>query len=188
VAPGGATSSTPTKNPGGFPVGWLILVVAIALLGACPAAIGAWARRRRWARAADDAARASAAWAELRATAIDHGFDWHASDTPRLAANRLAGALGLGVAEVKAPLERIRSAAERARYARTPVPSKDLRSDLGAVRAALIKGSRRRTRFLARLWPGSDLRDALVYVRPYWPSWRRRQRSSIRSMKDDFGG
>lgn len=150
------------------------LVLAVALLLAL-----AWSpvRRlaRRWrrlhARRYVDAV--DGAWAEIGDTAVDLGQPWSAFRTPRQAADRLARGMD---PQAAAALSRIRAEVEQVRYA-APVGTGQgqlderadaVRSDVRVVRAELARRVRWSVRLIAYCWPPSD---------------RRRQRSSIRSMK-----
>jgi hypothetical protein len=118
-----------------FPTGVLLALVAAGLLLIGPA-IGRWlTRRRRWAAAETDAARAHAAWQELADDARDLGIPWRSADSPRRAAERLVDTTDL-VTAVPA-LQRLAAAEERARYARSLSDVGDLVADHKEVRRAL---------------------------------------------------
>lgn len=171
-----APLAAPKKSPGP-PLGWIVAGVLVVLLLAAPMAVRLVARRRRWAQgtatapgkdpaprppgpgrapkssaALDPAETAHAAWAELRADAIDHGLPWRTSDTPRATARRLAELLELGTGAVAA-LDRISNAEERARYATTPAPPHTLRADVRLMREAFAAGVSRTARLRAKLAP-----------------------------------
>ncbi|MGI8333882.1 transglutaminase TgpA family protein [Actinomadura scrupuli] len=169
------------KGPG-VPVGWIGALVLILLILAVPMGVRLAARRRRWAQAvrpgargrgrgpagpgplrqrrtwraadppADPAEAAHAAWAEMRADAIDHGLPWRSSDSPRAAARHLGELLELA-GPASAALDRIARAEERARYAPVPAPADTLRADVAAVRTVIAESVDRRTRLRARLAP-----------------------------------
>jgi hypothetical protein len=151
---------------GGVPLWWSVAGL-IVLAGLCvPVAVRWFTRRRRWrtARTVDDAARA--AWAELRADAVDHGLVWERSESPRAAARRIAENLELGAAAADA-LTRIARAEERARYARSPADTDTLRADGRLVRRSFAASVSRAARWRARLLPPSTVaaaRDALAWV------------------------
>jgi transglutaminase-like putative cysteine protease len=70
-----------------------ILAAVVLLIAAAPRIARSLLRRRRWSRAHDDAARARAAWLELRDDARDLGWPWHDSDSPRTASRRITARL-----------------------------------------------------------------------------------------------
>ncbi|GAA0954532.1 DUF3488 and transglutaminase-like domain-containing protein [Actinocorallia libanotica] len=161
--PGPGAGETPAPDPAeaedssalsSLYLGVLFLVVA----GASLHLIRKIAEWRRWARAADPAAAATAAWAQLRADTLDHKLGWHPAESPRGVLRRLGGALGTEVAE---PLARIALAREVARYAppghlQRTAPQ-ELRADTRAVRSALAASSWRADRLAARVFPLSSL-------------------------------
>jgi transglutaminase-like putative cysteine protease len=148
---------------GGFPVGLLLLAILAALLVA-PGLARVVTRRRRWLTAADDAARAHAAWRELTSDLVDHGLGGAASESPRALAARLAGTGTLGGAAEQAA-GRIAAAEERARYARTPGPADSLKSDGQLVRRALARNASLAERWRARLLPASALAPVIAAAR-----------------------
>jgi transglutaminase-like putative cysteine protease len=163
------------------PVGWILGGILVVLLLAAPVLVRLVARSRRWSRGAqstgasppadrprrphrtrgpagplDPVAIAHAAWAELRADALDHGLPWHSTDTPRATARRLTDLLELGVGADEA-LQRISRAEERARYATTPAPADTLRADVRTMREAFAANVSRRARIRARVAPPTAL-------------------------------
>jgi transglutaminase-like putative cysteine protease len=139
-----------------------------------PAGVRLLVRRRRWLRArstrgarstaADaDAARAHAAWRELRDDLVDYRVGYLPSQSPRAVAVRAAGALELAEPAATA-LRRIAMAEERARYAVRADSGADLRRDSAVVRRAVAAAVPRRTRWRARLMPPSVLSPALTAV------------------------
>jgi Domain of unknown function (DUF4129) len=168
-----------TKPSQGLPIGWIVIGLLVVLLLSVPMAVRLTARWRRWAQGTvtgpgtdpaadgpppgpgrtpksaallDPAETAHAAWAELRADAIDHGLPWRTSDTPRATARHLAELLELGGGAVAA-LERISNAEERARYATTPARADTLRADIRVMREAFAAGVSRTARLRAKLAP-----------------------------------
>jgi hypothetical protein len=137
----------------------LIAIVVLGLAALTPFAVRFITRRRRWFRAAGDADRAHAAWREFRDDLTDHRIDSRASESPRSLAGRLGPELGLTAAEREA-LERIALAEERARYARAPVASAQLHSDVATVRRAMGKACRLPARCAAIALPASALAPA----------------------------
>jgi transglutaminase-like putative cysteine protease len=157
TTPTGLSGSTGTHIPYG-----LIAGVAVALLILLtPMATRLLIRRRRWrqadgAHAAADAGAARAAWAELRADAIDYRVEWRPAESPRAVARRLARQLNLGGTAADA-LTRIAMAEERARYAPSPGQTETLRADSRLMRKTFAGAGNRRTRVRAWLFPSSTL-------------------------------
>lgn len=140
----------------------LLAAVGLVLLAAAPAALHAVRRRRRWRVAADPAARARAAWAQVRDDATDLGLADRVGDSPRAAAARLVSTARLA-GEPADALARIVTAVERARYAPTG-PAEEatsgLRADVRSVRRALAHVAPGRVRVRAGVLPASTLRTA----------------------------
>jgi transglutaminase-like putative cysteine protease len=138
----------------------LLALAAIALI--IPSVAHAIVSRRRWARASSPADRATAAWAALRACAIDAGVPWVDGLSPRATARLLRiEAPGLAPAELRA-LDRVVEAVQRAWYAADSATVKPdgLRDDVDEIRAALLGEATFGERFVIRAWPRSTLRDA----------------------------
>ncbi|HVH22501.1 MAG TPA: DUF3488 and transglutaminase-like domain-containing protein, partial [Pseudonocardia sp.] len=144
--------------------GGLGVLVVLAGLGLLPRA----ARRRRRDRAL--AGGPEAAWAELRATALDLGVPWPEGRSPRETRRRLARFFGAPVdsgtaerprhgaevaPEAVAALDRIVRTLELSRYARESGPVESLRADVEACLAALFGGASRGARRRAEWWPRS---------------------------------
>ncbi|PRX98476.1 transglutaminase TgpA family protein [Allonocardiopsis opalescens] len=152
TGPGAAVEEEPT--------GWELAAgpaavgAALLLALALPRTLRLWLRRRRWASAADDSARARAAWLELRDDVLDHGAAWHPDDSPRTVARRLAVELRLPPPAADA-LRRVALAEETARYAPAPSAPAGLRADSTAVRRALAERAGRIDRLRAALAPRS---------------------------------
>ncbi len=107
---------------------------------------------------AGDGARRAAhdAWDELVDTLVDYRVPVDPAETPRTTAARVVHRLRLtGPDEQAATL--VARAEERARYARTPVASRDLPAAVRAIRRALREHVSRRTRIRAALFPSSTL-------------------------------
>jgi hypothetical protein len=141
-------------------LGWFALAV-LAVLLPLPGVSRAVGRRRRWARASTPAARAHAAWAELRAGAIDVGVGWMDGTTPRGIGRVLSMELGLAD-EAEQSLRRLVSAEERARYAAGITGAGDsdgagLGDDAAALIHAMLRGTSRRRRLVAVVWPRSTM-------------------------------
>jgi len=161
----GAGGGPGPKAPAPLPVTLLVIVV-LALAAVVPWAARSLTRRRRWFRAASDAGRAHAAWLELRDDLADYRIPCRASESPRALARRLGTSLEFTAAGRDA-LGRIARAEERARYARTPVASDQLRGDVATVRRAMAKGCSLPTRCAAIVLPASVLvpaRTALAHA------------------------
>ncbi len=146
----------------GTPPAVLLGLAAAVLVGAAPALLSGARRRSRW-RSADPIT----AWRVLSDDAADVGHRWRPADSPRVAAAHLASSFRLPEAPREA-LQRLATAAERARYA--PVQPRGaaaaqadgaaLRRDVAAVRSALLRSRGGSTRWRARLLPPSALRWA----------------------------
>jgi transglutaminase-like putative cysteine protease len=137
----------------------LVAIVVLGLAGATPLVVRSFTRRRRWFRAADDAGRAHAAWLEFRDDLTDYRIASRASESPRALAGRVGASLGFTATEREA-LERIALAEERARYARAPVASAELHSDVTTVRRAMGRACRLPARCAAIVLPASALAPA----------------------------
>lgn len=153
------------------PVALLGTAVIVLMLAAWPMAARRWRRRRRLA---DAGTIAEGAWAELGDLAHDLGQPWSPQRTPRQCADRLVRGMPEAAA---AAVQRLRREVEGLRYARprgevSPQAAAEhaeaIRADLRVVEAELRSRVRRGTRIAAYCWPSSE---------------RRRQRSSMRSMK-----
>ncbi len=130
-------------------------------------------RRRRRLRGREYSRTVEGAWAEIGDLAVDLGQPWSASATPRQASDRLARGMHDTAADA---LRRVRREVERVRYAR-PTAGTGATEQAEAVRAdvrVVSRELRHRVRWQARVaaycWPSSE---------------RRRQRSSMRSMKPE---
>jgi transglutaminase-like putative cysteine protease len=133
----------------------LLAVVLVALVA--PSIARVIQRRRRWSRATTSAEVAAAAWAELRATAIDAKAGWIDGLTPRATARVLrAEAAGLDAADVAA-LDRIVNAVQRAWYAPAGkhVNTDTLEADVDDLRSSLFADATVGERIILRLWPRS---------------------------------
>jgi len=164
----GATDAPPAPTPkhSSAPDARRILMLTLLALAAValvtPSVVHAVMSRRRWRRAASSADRASAAWATLRAAAIDTGVAWVDGLSPRATGRLLRiEAPGLAPAELRA-LDRVVSAVQRAWYAADPETGKTdgLRDDVEEIRAAMLAEATAGERFIIRAWPRSTLRDA----------------------------
>ena len=104
-------------------------------------------------RAREDA---HAAWDELIDTMIDFRVPLDPTETPRVTAQRLVTEAVLQD-DPAAAAALLGAAEERARYAREPMPGRELTAALGQVRKGLARSATRRTRLLAVLLPPSIL-------------------------------
>jgi transglutaminase-like putative cysteine protease len=148
------------RSPAPLPV-ILIIVTVLAMAAVSPWASRTAIRWRRWRAAASDAARAHAAWLELRDDLADYRVQARASESPRALAARLGGTLSFSPAD-RAALDRIALAEERAQYARSPAGSGQLRADTDTVRRALARSTGVTGRWAARVLPASRLGPARV--------------------------
>lgn len=130
-------------------------------------------RRHRRLHARQYAAMVDGAWAEVGDLAIDHGQPWSVFSTPRQAAERLSRGMSEPAAEA---LRRLRREVEQVRYSAdagasgTAERAEAIRADVRVVATELRARVRWQTRVAAYCWPSSE---------------RRRQRSSMRSMKPE---
>jgi len=160
---GPGAPSARTRSPAPLTV-ILIILAVLAVAAVIPWAARSVIRWRRWRTAAGDAGRAQAAWLELRDDLADYRIPARASESPRALAARLGRALGLSPAD-RAALDRIALAEERARYARRPAESGQLRADSTAVRRALGRSTGTTGRWAARVLPASRLGPAEAALR-----------------------
>jgi hypothetical protein len=140
----------------------VLAVLAVALITPSLARIAQ--RRRRWRHATTPVERASAAWVELRASAIDAKAGWVDGLTPRATARVLrAEATGLDAADVAA-LDRVVMAVQRAWYSRDTNSARTdgLVTDVNELRRALLADASAGERLVRRLWPRSVVADAQV--------------------------
>ncbi len=147
--------STPALQRVLAAVPWRVVVVVLALLLLLlvPLLAATAVRRRRWSRARTAAARAEAAWDDLRERLADLGVRWAASWTPRALADRLGRDHALGATE-RAALGRLVEDLEEARYMPPGAPgrgvddlSDDVRTIAHGVAASVPKRARRRARW-----------------------------------------
>jgi transglutaminase-like putative cysteine protease len=183
--PGSGAAAAPSQAGRWLAIGIPVLVV---LLLAWPALIRQGTRRRRWLTAADDAARAHAAWRELTDDLADLGMPVAPGETTRAVASRITNEARLEGPPVLA-LSRIATAEERARYARLAQPGDGLAGDVGAVRRAAAASVSRGRRLRAVLLPASTLSAArrvlervgnvLSWIDSSWPALRRQVRQTL---------
>lgn len=168
------TAEPATESGSRFPWGWLVgvlvVIALVALLVRLPHVIRGRQRARRLSGGPE------AAWAELRASALDHGRTWPEGRSPRETAEVVGGwfgrrpgaedhddnerpAHGPGVdPDADAALARLVDELERARYSRGHVVEPGtLRPDVLACCAALSAGSTPRARRRATWLPVSVL-------------------------------
>jgi transglutaminase-like putative cysteine protease len=142
----------------------LLALLAVALI--TPSIVRVVQRRRRWRHAVTPPERAAAAWAELRATAIDAKAGWIDGLTPRATVRVLrAESSGLDAADA-ASLDRIVNAVQRAWYARADaqVKSDTLEDDIDDLRSSLFSEAPLGERLVLKLWPRSVLAEVRVLV------------------------
>ena len=132
----------------------LTVTGAITLALLVPATIRATRRRWRWIGATGDAARAHAAWRELRDDLADYGLGGPPGEPPRALANRVSATLP---EPASAAVQRLALAEERASYARRPPAAQHLRRDGVTCRRGLAATARPSARWRARLAPASLL-------------------------------
>ncbi len=137
---------------------WAIAGGLVALVGALtPAGLRMGIRRRRYRQAGrEPIALANAAWAELRDNAVDLGYAWPSSETPRQSAARLARTGKLRTAPADA-LSRLTTAIERARYAPAVGAVAGAAGDVRTVRDGLAERAGRWRRTRAHLLPASTV-------------------------------
>ncbi len=148
-----ATAGGTAAVEGGGPGGWIALAVLLVIvaLTLTPAALRAALRARRMRDVVRGRDPATAAWAEVRDTARDHGWSAPDTETAREFADRLAVVLRSDGALIGG----LRHSVEATAYARDPGPiSLD---DLRAVRRAIASTSSGRDRVRAVLLPASLL-------------------------------
>ena len=159
----------------------VLLVLGIALALALVPMVTRLVRRRRRLHRRRYADVVDGAWAEIADLATDLGQPWSGQRTPRQAGSRLARGMSEPAADA---LRRIREQVEQVRYAAPDARregidpdrerSEAVRADVRTVARELRSRVRWQTRVSAYCWPSSE---------------RRRQRSSMRSMKpEDLAG
>lgn len=170
------TSEAPTSQGGGGgstgggvpSVGWLV-VVAIVVLALAPGCIRWGIRRSRMARAIDGGPSSEYAWLELRDRVIDLRLPWTGSLTPRARSRFVEPLLG-GDPDGTAALDRLSLTVERSRYASSPLPDAQPAQDAREVMAAIARGTDRKRRLQAFLWPASLMPEVRLTV----ARWRSR--------------
>ncbi len=145
----------PGRTGAGLPWPLLVLVSLGAGLVGSPGVLRSLLRRRRLGSSGSSPAeRAGQAWVELRDSALDLGYPWPPSRTPRQSAEEIGRQGGLDEPAREA-LGRLSMVVERARYAPVVGPVTGLREDVTTVRTALAQRRSARTRLRALLWPAS---------------------------------
>jgi hypothetical protein len=159
---GGGPIAVPSRGLNPWEVLGLCVLGLLVVAAAAPPAARLLIRRWRW-RARPDAARAHAAWRELRDDLVDYRVGYLPSESPRTVAARAAASLELAE-PAAAALRRIAMAEERARYAVRADSGAGLRHDSAVVRRAIAAAVPRWARWRARLMPSSVLSPAAAAV------------------------
>ncbi|MET0837686.1 MAG: DUF3488 and transglutaminase-like domain-containing protein [Marmoricola sp.] len=155
-----AAAAQDAKKDQGSSIPWwpVVTLLVLLLIGAVPAVVRAFQRRRRLS-GSDPAHLAEGAWAELRATALDLGLEWPDAGTPRDQARRVVDQVPAEADEVRS-LEGLLVQVERGRYAR---------SASSAGTATLVEEERARTVETVEHW-----RRSMVSSVDRERGWRRR--------------
>jgi transglutaminase-like putative cysteine protease len=150
-------SSAHASRTGLGAIAWLAVLVGALLLALLPAGARQLTRRRRLLQLHGSHPPPSAAWAELRDSAIDAGAPWTDGTSPRQAAAVLSRWLGSRV-DVSQPLARLTRAEEVDRYAAAPgSAATSLPADVRELRRALRLRRTRRQAVRAALLPPSTM-------------------------------
>ena len=143
---------------------WIALLLAVAggsVVLAVPAAIARIRRAWRWRQVGGDrVGEAEAAWADLRDTARDAGFDWDPAATPRQTGTALATKAKLDV-DSSDLLNHVVATTERARYSTRPDDPEGLQADSAMLRRSVLRSRPVLQRVGALIWPAAT-RDAMV--------------------------
>ncbi|HEY9350183.1 MAG TPA: DUF4129 domain-containing protein, partial [Acidothermales bacterium] len=108
----------------------------------------------------DRVGEAEAAWADLRDTARDAGFDWDPAATPRQTGTALATKAKLDV-DSSDLLNHVVATTERARYSTRPDDPEGLQADSAMLRRSVLRSRPVLQRVGALIWPAAT-RDAMV--------------------------
>jgi hypothetical protein len=147
------------SQPFGRRVGWLLVAVALGLLGALAVPLASRGRmRRRLRRAEDEAGRVEVEWQAMVDRIGDLGVVPPRGSTPRQAGQYYHRAAYLEGEESQA-LRRVVDGVERSRYARPGTTVTDIRHDTAQVVRAVASARRRRDRWRATLWPTDGLTE-----------------------------
>jgi transglutaminase-like putative cysteine protease len=143
---------------------WIAVGLAVAggsLVLAIPTVIARIRRAWRWRRAGGDRiGEAEAAWADLRDTSRDAGFEWDPAATPRQTGTALAAQAELDVDSADL-LGHVVTTTERARYSATPEDTEGLRADSAMLRRTVLRSRPPLQRVGAAIWPAAT-RDAMI--------------------------
>ena len=140
----------------------LVIVILLGIALIAPSLARVALRRRRWRRARTPVERATAAWAELRASALDAHVDWIDGLTPRATARVLqTDAISFDRIAVAA-LDRTVTSVQRAWYSRDgdSVATDRLAEDVAMIRAAMFVRLSAPRRAARHLWPRSVIGEA----------------------------
>jgi transglutaminase-like putative cysteine protease len=144
-----ANADTDARTVPGWAVPALI-VLAIAVLLLVPWFVRTRRRRRRLR--AGHGGDPDALWAELADTAVDLGYVWSPTRTPRQVARWLGDSAG----DARGSLTTLARAVEEYRYAAPGTSTRvDLRRELASITRRLRAGRGRGARVRAALWPAS---------------------------------
>jgi transglutaminase-like putative cysteine protease len=147
------------SQPFGRRVGWLLVALAMGLLGALAVPLASRGRmRRRLRRAEDEAGRVEVEWQAMVERIGDLGVVPPRGSTPRQAGQYYHRAAYLEGEESQA-LRRVVDGVERSRYARPGTTVTDIRRDTAQVVKAVAGARRRRDRWRATLWPTDGLTE-----------------------------
>ena len=153
AANSGATAPSGRTIPLWLLIGAPIVIGLLLTPGLSRVAI----RRRRYRLAGSNAiAQANAAWAELRDAALDLGYSWAPSETPRQSAARLARKAKLRHRHEEA-LSRLTTTVEHARYAPVASDTSTAAADVRLVRAGLARRVGRAQRLRSVVLPASTV-------------------------------
>lgn len=173
-----SASSAPTgvagwfSRPLGQRVGWLLVALAMGLLGALAVPLASRGRMRRRLRLAEDeTGRVEVAWQAMVDRIGDLGVVPPRGSTPRQAGQFYRRAAYLEGEESQA-LRRVVDGVERSRYARPGTTVTSIRHDTAQVVKAVAGVRRRRDRWRATLWPTDGVTE--------WRELRDRTRTVLR--------
>lgn len=137
---------------------WLLAVVGLVVLLLTPRTLRGVVRRRRLDPSQSPEALAAGAWAELRATAVDHRIGWPDHRSPRETLAKVRARVSADVDLVRR-LDAFTTHVERTRYAPAGTPplwsSDEVVATVRDWSTAMAAASGDRTRSQAHWWPRS---------------------------------